>query len=172
MRKAALEGNKLSETKLTELVKYASNPYIDTLISRNDFMLIAKPLDQWKRIVQSIADQPHIECCKTIEQHDKKINAETKELKNFDFLLKQVNDAEVSINHCQASTAKHCVTVSEDKKRSLWRVGAGLGKSHLIMLISLILLKLEHRSTIYIVFSSEDLQKKDEHLIEIATRLS
>ena len=56
-------------------------------------------------------------------------------------------------------------------KRSLWRVGAGLGKSHLLSFIAMLLHRVKLSGAIYIVYSTQELLDKDSEMINAVKNL-
>ena len=93
-------------------------------------------------------------------------------LPNYEVLRDMFRQANIPLSDCQASTVKHCVANCLKVSKSLWRVGAGMGKSHLIAFATLLLLNLKPESTIYVVFSSRDLMNKDAGMIEAVKAIS
>ena len=133
--------------------------------------LSSKPIREWYATVKTLEEQPNFEHCKTEALHDSLMQISIEPIPDYELLLQLFRQASISLSHCQASTVKHCIAHSLKTQRSLWRVGAGMGKSHLIGFASLLLLNLKPEANVYIVYSSEDLMKKDAHLFEAVKRI-
>ena len=80
-------------------------------------------------------------------------------------------EAHIKLSDCQASVAKHCASAAMNTKRSLWRVGTGLGKSHLMSFLTMLLLDTKPDSTIYLVYSTHDLLENDSEMIDVVKNL-
>ena len=93
-------------------------------------------------------------------------------LKNYWTLTNLIRDAGIKLSACQASTVKHAVAKSLTTSRTLWRVAAGMGKSHMMMFAALLLLTQRPSAKVYMLYPNADLLEKDAKLLDILKQIS
>lgn len=171
-KEAALqEGNKLSRQNLCALLTFLQDDECEALLMNNAYEFEKMPTSEWLHKLTTLKEQPGFDCCRAEAIHDALMEVELVDLPHYEMLLNLFREAHINLSDCQASVAKHCASASMNTKRSLWRVGAGLGKSHLMSFLAMLLLDAKPDSTIYLVYSTLDLMEKDSEMINAVKHL-
>ena len=130
------------------------------------------PTSEWLHKLTTLNEQPNFDCCGAEAIHDSLMDVALVDLPHYKMLRNFFREAHINLSDCQASVVKYCASASMNMKKSLWRVGAGLGKSHLMSFLAMLLLDAKPDSTIYLVYSTLGLMEKDSIMIDTVKKLT
>ena len=173
LKSVAKQGQSLLHEDLYKLVNKLQDVDNEEIMIRLSPVLGITHVNKWLDKINTQRNQPSFNHCDTEIQHDTLLAMDDiVKPNNFDITMDLFKEANIDISACQASVVKHAVAQCLKESRTLWRVGAGMGKSHMIALVTTLLVNLKPDSNIYVVYSNQGLLDKDDPLMNVVSYIT